>query len=84
MSLSDHDLIGEKNNQHFTHRIQYSKEIFQSIIKILSKNLLNSVPWENISEETDAKKAWNIFKHFLTEFINKYRPLVEKKVCGRD
>ena len=86
ISLSDHDLIGvilKKNNRKFTHRTilkrnfsKYNEENFQKD--------LNSLPWERVSEEADVNKAWNIFKQFLTEVINKHVPLIKKKVRGRD
>ena len=82
MSLSDYDLIGvngKKNNRNFTDRIilkrnfsKYNKEIFLKY--------LNSLQWENASEENDANKPWNIFKHFLTEVINKHVPLLKKSL----
>ena len=86
ISLSDHDLIGDivkKNNRKFTHRTilkrnfsKYNEENFQKD--------LNSLPWERVSEEIDVNKAWNIFKQFLTEVINKHVPLTKKKVRGCD
>ena len=86
ISLSDHDLIGvivKKNNRKFTHRTilkrnfsKYNEESFQED--------LNGLPWQNVTKEINVNKAWNIFKHLLTEVINKHAPMVKKKVRGRD
>ena len=47
------------------------------------KDLL-SQNWENVTQETDINKAWNIFKSQLKSVINKRAPLAKKKVRGRD
>ena len=47
------------------------------------KDLL-SQNWENVTQETDINKAWNIFKSQLKSVINKHAPLAKKKLRGRD
>ena len=48
---------------------------------------LEGIPWDsviNITENGDINKAWTNFKTKFTEVTDKYAPLIEKKVRGRE
>ena len=83
-SLSDHDLVGVIRKMHvkkYASRKIFTRD-YSKYNKQYFKDELRNVLWENCLVQEDVNSSWNLFKHYLTNVINKHAPLVERKVRG--
>ena len=56
-------------------------------MKITSRTILKEYPqppWEQVVAERDMNSAWNNFKQFLKNAIDKHVPVVERTIRGRE
>ena len=86
IGISDHELTGVIRRMHcvkykprkITYR-DYSHYHTEAL-----KSELNKVPWENVVKIQETNIAWNLFKEYLSTIIEKFAPLKERTVRGRD
>ena len=86
IGISDHELTGVIRRMHcvkykpwkITYR-DYSHYDTEAL-----KSELNKVPWENEVKIQETNTTWNLFKEYLSTTIEKFAPLKEWTVWGRD
>ena len=48
------------------------------------KSDLRKIPWEKCFQQTDFNTAWNLFKSYVINTVNKHAPVIEKNVRGKE
>ena len=80
--LSDHRMIGAVRKVH-TFRLP-PREIYCRNYRNYNKELflkdLKSVPWENVYNSSDVNAAYDKFEAFVSDSVNKYAPMIKRKV----
>lgn len=78
--ISDHDLVGVVHKMHvknYTPRKIFVRD-YKNYNKETFRNEIRNVPWINCLNQNNLNNAWNLFKHYLSNIIDKHAPLIER------
>eukprot|EP00794_Sanderia_malayensis_P020943 gene20943-22996_t len=86
IGISDHEITGIIRRMHcmkFKPRKVTYRDYSHYDIEAM-KSDLNKVQWEDVLKIQETNAAWNLFKEYLSTTIEKYAPLKQRTVRGRD